>query len=82
MILDLHMRPTICFDSTNHEHRRWFSEFQKNRTWSKCPVRFAIPNDHHGGDLISTIQKTLLAYYVSKEFIAPRAPRKQKVKAL
>jgi hypothetical protein len=80
MILDLHMRPTVCFDSANHEHRKWFSDFQKNRTWGRCPVRFAVPGDSSGGDLVATIQKTLLAYYVSKEFVAPRAPRKQKVK--
>ena len=77
MILDLHMRPTICFDSANHEHRKWFAEFQKNRTWSKCPVRFAVPGDSSGGDLVAMIQKSLLVYYVSKEF----SPRKQKVKA-
>ncbi len=77
MILDLHMRPTVCFDSANHEHRKWFAEYQKTRTWGKCPVRFAVPGDSSGADLVAMIQKSLLAYYVSQEF----ATRKQKVKA-
>jgi len=79
MILDLHMRPIVCFDSANHDHRKWFAEFQKTHTWGKCPVRFAVPGDSSGGDLVAMIQKTLLAYYVSKEFIATR---KRKVKVV
>lgn len=77
MILDVNMRPTVCFDSANHEHRKWFAEFQKNRTWGKCPVRFAVPGDSFGADLVATIQKNLLEYYVSKEFIV-KTPRKRK----
>ena len=77
MILDLNMRPMVSFDSANYDHRKWFAEFQKTRTWGRCPVRFAVPGDSSGGDLVAMIQKTLLKYYVSKEFIATR---KQKVK--
>jgi len=79
MILDLHMRPMVSFDSTNNNHRKWFAEFQRTRTWGKCPVRFAVPG-HDGADLIATIQKTLLAHYVAKEFGAVKTPRKAKVK--
>jgi hypothetical protein len=35
-----------------------------------------VPGDSSGGDLVAMIQKSLLVYYVSKEF----SPRKQKVK--
>ena len=77
MILDLNMRPMVSFNCADRNHRRWFNEFQRNRTWGKCPVRFAVPGDSSGGDLVAMIQKSLLVYYVSKEF----APRKQKVKA-
>jgi len=80
MILDLNMRPMVSFNCADRNHRRWFNEFQKNRTWAKCPVRFAVPNDSHGADLVATIQKTLLAYYVSKEFFASKSLPKAKVK--
>jgi len=82
MILDLNMRPMVCFDSTDHNHRRWFAEFQRTRTWGKCPVRFAVPGDSSGGDLVAMIQKTLLAHYVAKEFGAVKPARKTKVKVL
>jgi hypothetical protein len=68
MILDLNMRTTVSFDPTNRQHRQWFAEFQKTRTWGRCPVRFVVPSDSHGGDLVSMIQKVLLAYYVTREF--------------
>ena len=79
MILDLNMRPTVSFDSANHEQRKWFAEFQRKRTWGQCPVRFVVPSDSFGADLVATIQKNLLEYYVSREFIV-KTPRKQKVK--
>lgn len=68
MILDLNMRTTVSFDSSNRQHRQWFFEFQKYHTWGRCPVRFAVPSDSHGGDLVAMIQKVLLAYYVTREF--------------
>lgn len=68
MILDLNMRPTISFDPANQQHRQWFFEFQQYHTWGRCPVRFAVPSDSYGGDLVAMIQKVLLAYYVVQEF--------------
>jgi hypothetical protein len=77
MILDLNMRPTVSFNSANHEHRKWFAEFQRKRTWGRCPVRFVVPGDSFGADLVATIQKNLLEYYVAQEFIV-KTPRKRK----
>ena len=68
MILDLNMRPTVSFDAANYQHRKWFFEFQKNRTWGRCPVRFTVPGDTSSIDLISMIQKVLLQHYVNEEF--------------
>lgn len=59
-------RPYVAFDAANKEHRQWFAEFQRLGTWGKCPVRFLIPDDH--GDLVTLIQRKLIAYYVDKEF--------------
>ena len=59
-------RSFVAFDATNKEHRQWFAEFQKLGTWGKCPVRFICPEEH--GDLVTLIQRKLIAYYVDQEF--------------
>lgn len=64
--LALYGRQYVVFDSTNKEHRGWFAEFNKTRSWGSCPVRFVIDNDH--GDLITMIQRQLIQYYVDREF--------------
>lgn len=64
--LELSGRPWTAFDAKNKQHRRWFAEFTRKRTWGTCPVRFIVPDD--GGDLLSLIQQRLIEFYVSKEF--------------
>jgi hypothetical protein len=59
-------RPWVVFDVTNKQHRKWFAEFQKNRTWGGCPVRFVI--DEAEGELITMMQRQLVSYYIDKEF--------------
>lgn len=59
-------RPWTVFDPKNKDHRRWFAEFQHLGTWGKCPVRFVVADDH--GDLVTMIQRSLIQYYVDKEF--------------
>jgi hypothetical protein len=65
-VLQLHQRPFTAFDPTNRRHRTWYHEFVKHGTWGRCPVRFLCPDDH--GDVIQTIQRSLIRYYVQKEF--------------
>lgn len=64
--LALFGRPYVVFDPSNKDHRRWFSEFNKRRTWGHCPVRFIVNEDH--GDLLTMIQRSLIQFYVDKEF--------------
>lgn len=64
--LDYIGRPWVAFDETNKQHRKWFSEFQKSRTWGKCPVRFIVSDD--AGDLLTLIQQRLNKFYTEKEF--------------
>jgi hypothetical protein len=64
--LELSGRQYVVFNPQNKDHRKWFAEFNKNRTWANCPVRFVIDNDH--GDLITMIQRSLIQYYVDREF--------------
>lgn len=59
-------RPWTVFDANNRLHRKWFAEFQQNRTWGRCPVRFLT--DDREGDLLTMIQRRLVDYYTSREF--------------
>ena len=64
--LALSNRIYVIFDVQNKLHRKWFAEFNQTRKWAKCPVRFVIDND--SGDLVTMIQRSLIQYYVDKEF--------------
>ena len=59
-------RQWVVFDAANKQHREWFMDFQSNRSWKDCPVRFIVSDDH--GDLLTMIQRKLLAYYTKEEF--------------
>lgn len=59
-------RPWVVFDASNKDHRRWFEEFQRLKTWGRCPVRFVVNED--GVDLLHDIQRQLVSYYVEREF--------------
>jgi len=71
--LHLYGRPYVVFDANNKDHRRWFAEFNKHRTWKNCPVRFVVNEDI--GDLITMIQRELIQFYVDKEFGTEEQPR-------
>ena len=64
--LQLHGRQWVVFNAQNKEHRQWFAEFNRTAKWGNCPVRFVVNDDH--GDLITQIQRELIAHYVGKEF--------------
>jgi hypothetical protein len=59
-------RPYVAFNPSNKDHRKWFAQFQAQATWSRCPVRFFIDDDH--GDLVTMIQRRLIDFYTTKEF--------------
>ncbi len=64
--LQLFGRPWVVFDPANKQHRKWFADFNRKRTWGNCPVRFVVNDDH--GDLLTMIQRELIQHYVDKEF--------------
>ena len=64
--LDYIGRPWVAFSPENKQHRKWFAEFQKSKTWGRCPVRFIVSDDH--GDLLTLIQQRLNKFYTEKEF--------------
>jgi len=58
-------RPTVKFDPTNADHRRWLGEFTQTRKWGDCPVKFY----HAGsGNTVAQMQLKLLEYYINQEF--------------
>ena len=67
-ILALKSRPWAVFDVSNKEHRRWYWQFVQHGSWGRCPYRLIVPDDQ--GDLITMIQRTLVKYYVEREFVA------------
>ena len=66
-ILELAKRPIVSFDVEDKRHRQWFAEFNSLSTWSKCPVRFLVAEEN-GEDLVTMIQRRLIAYYTGREF--------------
>jgi hypothetical protein len=65
-ILDLKARPIIEFDATNPQHRKYFSEFVKKKSWGYIPIRFAVRGSRT--DLVTQVERDLVDYYVYKEF--------------
>jgi hypothetical protein len=66
-ILSLSLRPLMVFDASNNEHRKYYAEFVKRKTWGYCPVRFVIEGNSQT-DLITYIERCLVDYYTMKEF--------------
>ena len=64
--LEFYSRPLVAFDATLKEHRQLYFQFVENRSWGGSPYRFICPDDH--GDLITMIQRSLIEYYIKKEF--------------
>jgi len=81
-VLELHGRPYTVFDPSNKQHRRFYSDFVRTASWGACPVRFVVPEDH--GDLITMIQRSLVKYYVEREFpiVVKKQRRRTKKKPL
>lgn len=64
--LELFGRPYVVFDPENRFHRSYYNQFVVTKSWGSCPVRFVVADDQ--GDLITMIQRSLINYYVKKEF--------------
>ena len=75
--LELSGRPYVVFDPTNKDHRRWYHQFVQTGTWGKCPVRFVVPDDF--GDLVTMIQRSLVKFYVEREFTVVKKQQKKVV---
>ena len=68
--LALYGRQYVVFDAKNRQHRQWFADFNTTGAWGRCPVRFVVNDDH--GDLVTMIQRSLVAHYVQSEFERPK----------
>ena len=72
------IRPLVSFDVSNAEHRQWYAEFVKYRTWGRCPVRFLAESLDQ--DLVTYIERKMLVYYVNKEFENDKNKNTKKIK--
>lgn len=70
--LSLFGRPWTVFDPTDKNHRRYYFDYVQSNSWGSCPVRFVVPEDH--GDLVTMIQRSLVEFYVTKEFENKKVP--------
>jgi hypothetical protein len=71
--LEFWSRPLVAFDASLKEHRQIYYKFVEKRSWGHSPYRFICPEEH-STDLVTTIQRALIEYYVQKEFGKP-APK-------
>ena len=79
-ILRTKQRPTILFDVTDQQHRKWAYDFIKHRTWRDCPVMFALP--HSEDNVYSMLMRLMTEYYADKEFGVAQKPQDAKVHKL
>jgi len=63
----LNTRPFTIFDPSNRNHRESYFKFQKTKSWKHSPVQWTIDDD--SSDIVHCINKKLVDYYTSKEFI-------------
>ena len=67
-ILECHIRPTVMFDVSDQQHRKWASEFFRIQSWATCPVKFAISGNATRHGLVATIRLELAKYHSDIEF--------------
>lgn len=70
--LELFGRPFTVFEPENKDHRAYYFDFVQTGAWGRCPVRFVVPEDH--GDLVTMIQRSLVKFYVEREFKSKQMP--------
>lgn len=67
MRLNLFRKPTIAFDVNNRQHRNDYALFMKTGSWKHFSVHYEVADV--AGEVQSVVQRRLLEYYSSKEFV-------------
>ena len=65
-VMQTRVRPTVLFDVEDPRHREWAYNFIERKTWSGCPVMFALPQSEPS--VYTMITRELSQYYLRKEF--------------
>ena len=71
--LEFYGRPLVAFDPSKKEHRDIFHRFTVSNGWGHSPYRFICPEDRAGHDLPTMMQKSLIEWYLDREFGKPVA---------
>jgi len=64
--LKINVRPTVDFDPANKAHRELYSQYKRERSWGKIPVRFTVNGTY--GITLGHIETKLIEFYIEKEF--------------
>jgi hypothetical protein len=68
MLLDIYRKPVVLFDVNNQEHRKDYAKFIQTGSWLHCDRHYEICTA--GGHSQGIIQRQLLEYYMTQEFVA------------
>lgn len=66
-MLSSYTRPTVKFDPSNAQHRKWLGDFTRQSKWGNCPVHL-VPSKGTYGNPVALMTKELLNYYINNEF--------------
>ena len=66
------VRPTVLFNVEDVQHREWAHQFLEQKSWSGCPVMFALPQSEPS--VYTMITRELSLYYLRKEFSKQSCP--------
>jgi hypothetical protein len=61
-------RPWVVFNVEDPQHRLWYAEFLRTKSWAACPVRFIHQNEGADGFLSGLLQSDLIKFYTDQEF--------------
>ena len=78
-LLYLRARPIVAFNANNADHRRYYRQFIEKRSWGQCPVRFMV--EGLNTDLLSHINREMLAWYLRNEFKNAKASHQNSEKS-
>lgn len=67
-LLDYSVRPLVMFDPSKKEHRTLYFNFLRDRSWGKCPYRFAVDGENQNNNLAFAMQRMMVEHYLAKEF--------------
>jgi len=67
------VRPTVVFDASNADHRRYAWEMIKSRSFKNCPYIWALNEGYD--NVIDMIYRKMTEWYAEQEFDLAEKPQ-------